>query len=155
MDENAWTYRIMAQEAEREGRVNPQQLGVNSIDDLRNYLYVEVYAENDSTAMAIEARTKNGKTSRSDFGDERLRVGRSGYQRIAVRLPSNSSPLESLTLLCQSVSGSRDSGICQNTRIVKFTSLDKNFRPVETLNSEIKSRSLKPEERLIWLMSEK
>lgn len=42
MDENPWTYRIMAEELTREGRINPANLGANTIADFRDYIYAEV-----------------------------------------------------------------------------------------------------------------
>jgi hypothetical protein len=44
MDENSWTYKIMAQEAFRENRVNPDKLDADTIADPRDYLYAEVRA---------------------------------------------------------------------------------------------------------------
>ena len=153
MDENPWTYRIMAQEAVREGRINPQNLGANTIDDLRNYLYVEVYSQNASAAVAVGVKTTDGKTSRSDFDDARLRVDRSGYQRIAVRSPSPDSPVQSLNLFCEAVSPQKQvSGECRDTRIVKFIRLDKNYNVLETQNPANESRSIKTGERLDWFL---
>jgi hypothetical protein len=153
MDENPWTYRLMAEELIREGRVNPQQMGANTIDDLRNYLFTEVYSENTSAAVVVEVKTKDGKTSRSDFADSRLRVDRSGYKRIAVRVPSTAAPLESLSIICQPASQTENSAGCQNARIVKFVRLDEKYAPTETLNPKGAARSLKPDERWVWLVA--
>ena len=153
MDENFWTYRVMAEEAIRENRINPQQLGVNTIDDLRNYLYVEIYSENVSAAVAVEAQTIDGQTSRSDFGDARLRVDRSGYKRIAVRSPSPTSPLKSLSLICQTTSAEQTSA-CRNARIVKFIRLDEKYRLTNVSNFKNENRSLRTDEKLTWLLDE-
>lgn len=150
MDENPWTYRIMAEEATREGRVDPKNMGVNTIDALWNYLYVEVFAENDSSAVAVEVRTLDGKTSRSDLGDERLRVGRSGYQRIAVRLPSTVSPLHSIKLYCHAGAGNAVSGDCRNSKITAFLELKESFLLLKT-ETKMDSKSLRSGENIMWL----
>ncbi len=150
MDKFAWTYRIMAEEAMRENRIDPLKLGANTVDDLRNYLYVEVYSENDAAAVGVEIQTADGKTSRSDFGDARLRVERSGYKRIAVRLPAPLSTLKSVSLICQPTPNAQVSSVCRNARIIKFVRLDEKYGIVQTLNPESETRTLKPDEKLIW-----
>ena len=152
MDTNTWTYRIMAQEAFREGRVDPNNLGENTIDDLRNYLYVEIYSEPNSAAVAIESESINGKISRSDFNDAKLRITRGGYQRIAVRFPDDVSTLKSLKLVCEPINGTQITGVCQNSRIVKFLKLDTAYKPLETVNPDIKSNSIKTGEKLTWFL---
>ena len=151
MDENPWSYRVMAGEAMREGRIDPNNMGVNTIDDLRNYLYVEVHAENNSSAIAVEVKTADGKTGRSDLGDERLRVVRSGFQRMAVRLPSTVSPLNSLHLYCHALTGSPASGTCKNSRILAYIKLDKDFRSTKIQTKMSEALSLKPGENIMWL----
>lgn len=150
MDKFAWTYRIMAEEAIRENRINPQKLGANSIDDLQNYLYVEVYSENDSAAVAVEIQTTDNQTSRSDFGDASLRVDRSGYKRIAVRIPSKDSSPKSINLICNSTNNISDAPGCKNSRIIKFIRLNEKYKILQTQNSDSKIRSLKPNEKLKW-----
>ena len=152
MDTNAWTYRIMAQEAFREGRVDPNNLGENMIDDLRNYLYVEIYSEPNSAAVAIEAEATTGKINRSDFNDAKLRITRGGYQRIAVRFPDAVSTLKSLKLVCEQIDGTQVTGVCQNSRIVKFLKLDTAHKPLETVNPDIKSNSIKTGKKLTWFL---
>jgi hypothetical protein len=150
MDENPWTYRVMAEEAIRENRINPQQLDVSTIDNLQNYLYVEIYSENDSATVAVEAQTTDGKTSRSDFGDARLRADRSGYKRIAVKLPSPNSPLKALSIICQKTSDAQSSSDCRNTQIIKFVRLDEKYRLRNITNPKDEIRSLKSGEKLSW-----
>lgn len=151
MDKNPWTYRIMAEEMMREGRINAQKLDANTIDDLRNYVYVEVYSENSAgAAVAVEAKTADAKISRSDFDDARLRVDRSGYKRIAVRMPSTNSPLRSITLNCRSLSNNQSPGSCQNSRVVKFIRLGQDYRIFEKRHPDSNPHSLKAGENLVW-----
>jgi hypothetical protein len=103
--------------------------------------------------VAVEVKTADGNKSRSDFENPRLRVDRSGYKRIAVRLPSAVSPIESLSIICQSLPQTQNSGSCRNARIVKFIRLDEKYRLVETLNRGDETRSLKSEEKLTWMTS--
>lgn len=153
MDAFPWTYRIMAEEAIREKRINPKNLGANTIDELQNYLYVEIYSENDSAAVAVEAQTMDEQKSRSDSGDVRLGVERSGYKRIAVRLPSLNSPLELLSLICQPTQNAQTSSVCRNARIVKLIRLNEKYQLINTSNPKGETRSLKPSEKLTWLMN--
>ncbi len=91
MDENEWTYRIMAQEASREGRVNAAKLDANTIADPRNYLYAEIYSEPKAAAISLEAETSGGEKFSSDSGNAALRVSRNGFVRITMRLPKDSA----------------------------------------------------------------
>ncbi|CAN5357418.1 hypothetical protein BH10ACI2_BH10ACI2_20090 [soil metagenome] len=127
MDTNPWTYRLMAEEAQREGRIDPQNMGVDRIDDLRNYVYATVFIDSGAKTVAVEIVTADGNTSRSDAGDYRLRISRPGYQRIAVHLPQTGQPIKSLKLLCHTSAGNREPVECGGSKVVGFTTLDKNY----------------------------
>ncbi len=148
MDQNPWTYRIMAEETLREGRIDPANLGVNTIDDLRNYLYVEVYSENSGTAISVQVTTADGKTSHSDFNDERLRVARSGFQRIAVRLPS-ASPVLSVKLICHKIAD-RDAESCGESQLSHYVRLNKTFFPQRVSPRKAIRRKIGPGEFIEW-----
>lgn len=128
MDVNPWSYKIMADEALREGRVDPAKMGANTIDDLRNYVYVDVFTETIGAAVSVELTTRNGVTNRSDLNDERLRMARPGFQRIAVRIPTGAT-ISSIKLVCRQISTSKTPGNCGRSEIGYFVSLDKNFSP--------------------------
>lgn len=127
MDQNPWTYRIMTEEMMREGRVDPKNLGVNVIDDPRNYLYVDVVIEIGDIAASVEAVDKSGKIYRSDHGDPRLRVSRIGHQRIAVHFPHPLSKLASLTMACFTKDANAAKVPCGQSRVTGYISLEKNF----------------------------
>ncbi|MEQ1763951.1 MAG: hypothetical protein ABL984_12510 [Pyrinomonadaceae bacterium] len=129
MDEFPWVHRIMAQEAIREGRVDPANMGPNVIDDPRNYLYVDVYAELSNASVSVQLKADGGKISSSDASDPRLRIGRSGFQRTAVRLPSRSSQLASITITCNRDSGDQTS-VCRNHKIIGVLGLSGKYEPV-------------------------
>ncbi|MFT3746471.1 MAG: hypothetical protein QM785_19545 [Pyrinomonadaceae bacterium] len=150
MDENPWTYRIMAEEAMREGRIDPANLGINTIDDLRNYLFVEVYSENNGTALSLQVTTKDGNTSSSDSNDARLQMNRPGFQRIAVRLPA-ASPIRSIKLTCHRLSNGNDQSSCGASELVRYVRLDHAFFPRTVRPDKNNRRSIRPGESVEWI----
>jgi len=155
MDENAWTYRIMAQEAMREGRVNAAKLDANTIADPRDYLYAEIYSEPKAAAIALEAETSGGEKFSSDSGNAALRVSRDGFVRIAMRLPKNSAANfpAAVTVACYTASNDKPprNGSCQNLRLIKLVRLDENYLPtVKNINA--KSENIKSGEKMIFTL---
>lgn len=131
MDENPWTYRIMTEELSREGRINPDKLNENTIADLRDYVFTEVYGELNNAAISLEARTSDGKVFSSDGGNKFLRVDRSGFSRIALRLPRNvrnNSPLL-FSITCHQKNSLTETANCRNLKLIKLVSLNKEFFP--------------------------
>jgi hypothetical protein len=132
MDKFPWTYQIMAREAIREGRVNPEKLGANTIADPRDYLYAEIYSELTNAAIALETEMPDGKMISSDAGNKLLRVNRPGFVRIALRLPkefSKSTPTK-FAIRCDAVS-TDNAGFCENINLLKVVRLDRNYLPHE------------------------
>jgi hypothetical protein len=131
MDAFPWTYRIMAEEAIREGRIDPAKLDANTIADPRDYFYLEIQTTPDGAAISVEL--ENGpEKSLSDFGDRRLRVERPGFIRIAVRRPAGLKKdfPDSVNLVCSEVSSTKK-GSCRNLKLIKIVRLDRNFFPRE------------------------
>jgi hypothetical protein len=151
MERYPWIYRVMAKEIERENRVNPVRLDADVIDDPRNYLYVETFAENNGSAISISVADPNGKTGASDWNDARLRVNRSGFFRIAVRIPENISRHATIALHCFATAaqnvGERN---CRNARIVRTIRLNDNFEPSEIKFEDRPATNLKPNENLLY-----
>jgi hypothetical protein len=133
MDENTWTYRIMAQEAMREGRINPEKLDANTIADLRDYVFAEIYNEPNQAAISLETQTPDGKFYSSDFGNKLLRVDRRGYSRIALLFPQNARPNSPLkiSVVCHAKEANSQTGDCQKLNLLKIVTLDQNFQPQE------------------------
>lgn len=132
MDAFPWTYRIMAEEAIREGRVNPEKIDSNTIADPRDYVYAEIYSEPENAAIALEAAMPDGKTISSDANNKSLRVNRNGFVRIALRLPpefSKSSP-PALSIRCYAADAGGE-GLCRNVDLVKIVRLNRNYFPRE------------------------
>ncbi|MBA2493447.1 MAG: hypothetical protein H0V31_01970 [Acidobacteria bacterium] len=153
MDNFAWTYPIMAQEGVREGRVNIAKLDANTIDDPRNYLYAEIYSEPENTAINVEAETFDTQKFSSDAGNAALRVNRTGYVRVALRVPQNLATdfPKAVSIGCYATSGNLES-ICQNVRLVKLVRLDHNYQPIiKKVNT--KSQNVKAGERARHLIN--
>ena len=151
MDANPWTYRIMAEEAIREGRVNPAKLGANTIADPRDYLYLEIKTEPENAAVSVEI--ENGKEkSLSDFGDRRLRIERPGFVRIAVRKPvemTKNLP-GTVNIICSAISSGK-TGNCRNLELRKIVWLDGNYLPREKRLSA-DARNIKTGEKAIFII---
>jgi len=127
-----WIYRVMSEEAIREGRVVPGDKGANTIGDPRNYLYAEVYNEPKDAAVAVEAKLTNGETIVSDLGVPQMRVDRPGYARIAFELPAKKAfdDIESFSIWCHA----KTPGVyseCKGVKLVKVITLDENYLPVQ------------------------
>lgn len=154
MDAFSWTYRIMAQEAMREGRINSNALGANTIADPRDYLYAEIYSEPKAAAIALEAENSGGEKFSSDAGVESLRVNRPGFVRIALRVPQNrvvGFP-KSVSVGCYAVSNNPNSeGVCQNVRLIKLVRLDRNYLPI-VKNINAKSENIKSGEKAVFVL---
>ncbi|MBA3600212.1 MAG: hypothetical protein H0W45_03085 [Acidobacteria bacterium] len=155
MDENAWTYRVMAQEATREGRVNAAKLDANTIADPRDYLYAEIYSEPKAAAIALEAETVSGEKFSSDAGIAALRVSRNGFLRIALRLPKDSAAANfprAVSIGCYAVpDNSAAESVCQNLRLIKLARLDGNYLPIFK-NINAKSGNIKSGEKMIFTL---
>ena len=72
MDANPSTYRAVAEELLREGKLKDEPSDVNTISDPRNYLYVDLRAsQNGSTISVNAASSKQSQPGLSDLGDAR------------------------------------------------------------------------------------
>lgn len=153
MDENPWTYQIMAQEIIREGRVDPNNLGVNTIADLRDYVFAEVQSELNNASISVEAKGTDGKVYQSDFGKPLLRVARPGFVRIALLFPRNIQDSSSdFSIVCHSVN--EKDGDCKNVKLIKTLRLNDNFLPQEFM-AKGESANLKTNERAGFIVNKK
>lgn len=143
MEKFPWMYKVMAEEMIREGRIGKRDADSNTILDLREYAYIEVFAEQENSSISIELDSTDGKIVTSDHGNPLLRVGRSGYFRIAVPNPSKDFP-SSVKVRCYSTDPAKK-GSCRNMRVVKVIKLDKEFSPAEVVYAG-PAKSIKPGE---------
>lgn len=91
MDQNPWTYAVMAQELRREGKIRDgQRSTIPQIADPRNYLYVELNAENRNCGAIVWTKLRNQPIWRSSHaGRLDYSVMRSGWFRTTIELPPN------------------------------------------------------------------
>ena len=104
MDRFPWTYSIMAQELEREGKLRTYGVtqGENTSDP-RNYLYVEMEAENQQSGLVVWVKLKGRPQWYSSHrGRWPLVISRNGWYRTTVELPpqTTAEAIESLALEC-------------------------------------------------------
>ena len=93
MNLNPWTFRIMADELYREGKVEAvASASTMQVSDPRNYLYCDVDCRKLGRAeAAIEVVLKDGRTVRSDQGTSVGLTSRHGVRRTTVELPPGTS----------------------------------------------------------------
>jgi len=147
MDANPWTYRSVAEELLREGKLKDEPADLNSISDPRNYLYVDLHATQTGTAIGVEAiSTKQAGVSSSDLGQARLRIDRGGYFRTAIRLASfeSADSVSSLTVRCFGDVGHS----CEQVEVKSAAVLDRNYQPRFFRIEHVAPRTLKPDESL-------
>jgi hypothetical protein len=89
MDRFPWTYRVMAEELKREQKVRPFGTTEGTkVSDPRNYLYLEVKAENQQAGLVAWVKLKDrDRWYSSHRGRLDLVISRSGWYRTTVELP--------------------------------------------------------------------
>ena len=96
MDANPWTYRVMAKELVREGKVAPGASPLTpDVSDQRNYLYVEVVKDTAApggTGLAVGVRLRGDPTLyRSDHGVPSWSIERDLPAATTVELPAGTT----------------------------------------------------------------
>jgi hypothetical protein len=132
MDAYPDTYRAMAEELRREGRVSDAPSDINTVADPREYLYVEAASEQEGAAVAFDVKLKDrADVFKSDMGEPRLRIERSGYYRTGIRLPKGTTPgsIESVTARCHPHPAAATGGACRRLRLVRVLTLGEDFVP--------------------------
>jgi hypothetical protein len=136
MDENPWTYRVTAQEMQREGKLTGGS-HPPTIADQRNYLWIELGAENHGGALAVWVKLKNSaRWYSSHRGRLDFAISRSGWFRTTVELPANTKreDIESVAVECVDLRDPRASSSAPAPEAVlhpggKAFLLDVNYRP--------------------------
>jgi hypothetical protein len=147
MDLHPWSYRIVAEELRREGKLSDAAAAPNIISDPRNYVYVDLGAAQDRTSMNVEAKSRRqSKSSLSDLGDPKLRIERSGYFRTAIRMnsPDSVSAVFEVAVHCFSDVAND----CKDVEIKSVSFLSKNYEPQFFKIQQMPKRNLKPGETL-------
>ncbi|MBV8858972.1 MAG: hypothetical protein JOZ02_18715 [Acidobacteria bacterium] len=132
MDNFPATYRAMTEELQREGRISDTPSDINTVADPREYLYVEAASEQEGAAVAFDVKLRGIEgVFKSDLGEPRLRIERSGYYRTAIRLPKGTThgDVESITARCHPHPATASGGTCRRLRLVRVLTLGSDFEP--------------------------
>ncbi len=132
MDNFPATYRAMTEELRREGRISDSPSDINTVADPRAYLYVEAASEQEGAAVAFDVKLKGrAEVFKSDMGEPRLRIERSGYFRTGIRLPKGFAPdaVESVTARCHPHPATASGGTCRRLKLVRVLFLKPDFVP--------------------------
>jgi len=105
MDRFPWTYRVSAQELAREKKLRGPDADNTAIADPRNYLYLELNADNHNLAAnVVWVKLKNdGHWHSSDRGRLDFAMSRSGWFRTGVELPAGTHPEDIAAIAIQCV----------------------------------------------------
>jgi hypothetical protein len=148
MDRSPWTYRIVAEELSREGKVKGDPVDINTIADPRNYIYVDLSAAQDGTSLSVEVKSpKQSNASLSDFGEPRLRIERSGTFRTAIRLasPESVTAVSTVVVHCFSATGHE----CKDVQVKGVSYLSRHYQPRFLKFQSVPKRNLKTNETLV------
>lgn len=155
MDRHPWTYRVMAEELSREGKIielgpPASALGAEppaqrQIADPRRYFYIEARCEQRGTALGFRVKLKGDPDwHSSDLGQSRFRIDRAGYFRTAVRLPRRArlDEIERIVVRCDVVEpGDAD---CKLLAVHRLFLLDESFTPGPSLAIRMRPVNLEP-----------
>ncbi len=88
MDRHPWTYRVMADEMIREGKIIEERKPGPQINDLRNYVYFDIDSVQMDSALSVAVKLKGDPVWRtSDWGIANYKIDRSGIFRTTALLP--------------------------------------------------------------------
>jgi len=115
MDLNPWTFRVMADELYREGKIEAvASASTMGVSDPRNYLYCDVDCRKLGRGeAAVEVVLDDGSTFRSDHGMSLGLTSRHGARRTTVELPPGTT---ALSVSCVYVVGASDRTDKRETR---------------------------------------
>lgn len=134
MDEHPFTYRVMAAELAREGKLRPfGAVDGEKVSDPRHYVYIEAELTNREAAVAFLLRLRGESVWRtSHLGRADYAISRSGWVRTTVELPPG-TPAERISEIgfeCL-VADPRKAraGVCRIERVSKVFLLDAGYLP--------------------------
>ncbi len=129
MDTNPWTYPVMAEELEREGKIEPTpDPATPAVGDQRTYLYLEVDkdtapAAGSAPGMSVLVRLRGDDTAyRSDHGVPSWSIARDDPAATTVELPAGTTPADIAEITAVRVPGAVD-----NQAPVTVTDLNRGF----------------------------
>jgi hypothetical protein len=103
MDRHPWTYRVMADEMIREGKIIEERKPGTQINDLRNYVYFDIESVQMDGALSVAVKLKGDPVWRtSDWGVANYKIDRSGVFRTTALLPKRArlEEIERIAVRC-------------------------------------------------------
>jgi len=129
MDTNPWTYPVMAEELEREGKIeSPSDPATPAVGDQRTYLYLEVDkdtapAAGSAPGASVLVRLRDDPTVyRSDHGVPSWSIPRDDPAATTVELPAGTTPADVVE-----VSVTRVPAVADNGAEVTVTDVNRAF----------------------------
>ncbi|MDX2033384.1 MAG: hypothetical protein SF339_22100 [Blastocatellia bacterium] len=160
MDQSPWTYRVMAEEMIREGKITTQRSLGREIADLRRYLYIDA-ASDQQGGVGVSFAVKLKGDSRwftSDLGINYNKIDRSGYFRTTILLPAPIAlqQIERIAVRCDLLNTPRSkeeltraaAAKCDLKSVNKAFLLDQQFQPESPLRPTLSPTRLPPGEML-------
>ncbi len=133
MDDHPITWRVMAQELRREGKLRAfGAIDGEKIGDPRNYLYIEAQITNRDARIVAMARLEGeNKWRAADLGRSDYGIERSGWIRTTIELPPGAVPsrVAEIGFACHVENTERVAGVCRIERVSKAFFLDDGYRP--------------------------
>lgn len=144
MFQHPWTYQLAAEEMVREGKINESDRVGQRMGDPRHYLYVQVGARQQGTAMSFAVKLQGDpKWYTSDIGVDYYKVDRGGYHQTTVRLPAATAleRIERIAVRCDVAGSPRTrqeiekaaSAQCELIDVKRVFMLDGDYRPGPSL----------------------
>jgi len=156
MDDDPVTYRVAAQELDREKKLRPfGKVEGQSISDPRNYLYVEALIHNRDSRVAFRARLDGSERwYSSHLGKLDYAIERSGWVRSTIELPPSTRPdqVAELAAECLVDKNALLAGMCRLDAVSKVFLLRGDYRPGPPFFSVAKSSELPTGEMIRWIL---
>ncbi len=136
MDQNPWTYRLMAEELKREGKLCEALRIGQCILDPRRYLYIEATTELRDARVSFAVKLAgNPIWYTSNLGLASFALERNGHVRTTIPLPEGASlsQIERLLVRCDALAEAAEETLaragCLIRDVRKVFFLDSEFRP--------------------------
>lgn len=154
MDQHPWTYRIMAEEMVREGKITEVRGVGPLIADLRRYVYLEANsAQQGNVAISFAVKLKGEPNwYPSDWGISGYKIERSGFVRSTILLPPGKklAQIEKIAARCDVFSPPKRDELaklseakCEFKGVDKLFMLGADYQPDKPLTLRPQSTILK------------
>jgi hypothetical protein len=164
MDRQPWTYRVMAQEMLREGKIeNPSDPATTAVGDQRTYLYVEFAKTTGAAtgtgsvpgvALGVRLKSDPSRLYRSDHDQPTWAIDRDGPVATTVELPAGTtaSDVASVEAIRRPTGLGDDGAPATVTSINRGFFLDASYLPQPSFLSWKGSVTVTPQDpsRVLW-----